>query len=218
MINLKVNKIIKFLLISDLIFWAGWGLVSPIFSVFIVLYIQGGNSFVASMAAAIYYVLFAVLRVPMGLYLDGKRSQRADYAFTLTGFLIASVVSFGFIFATLPWHIYILQVAHTIGLTMNFAGFSGLFTRNLEKGRESTTQGIDGTLVSIGGAISAVIGGLLTEHYGYYGFQLVFILVGMLGLLGSVALLFIRNDLEKNTGRGLYFNIRDLMQRGEGQN
>jgi predicted MFS family arabinose efflux permease len=163
------------------------------------------------MSSAIYYALLAILRVPMGLYLDSRLSQKTDYFFTVAGLLTASLISFGFIFAARPWHVYALQAIHTIGMAMNFAGFSGLFIRNIDKGRESTIQGIDVTVVSIGGAISAAVGGWLMDNYGY---QLVFVLVGILGLIGSAALFFIRNDLERARGHGLYFTFKDLIQKG----
>lgn len=211
MIKFKVNKIIKYLLISDLIFWTGWGLISPIFAVFVIDQIQGGNALVVGMASAIYSALLAILRVPMGLYLDRRLDQKLDYTFTVIGLLIASLVSFGFIFANRPWHIYILQTIHAVGISLNFAGFSGLFTRNIDKGRESTEQGIDATAVSIGSAVSAIVGGWLVVHYGY---KMVFILVGILGLLGTAVLLFIRDNLEKKDKHGLYFTFRELIQKG----
>jgi len=211
MIKLKVNKIIKYLLISDLIFWGGWGLISPIFAVFVVDQIQGGDAFVVGVASAIYSGLLAILRVPLGLYLDNRLNQKLDYAFTAAGLLIASLVSFGFIFATRPWHIYALQTIHAVGIALNSAGFAGLFTRNIDKGRESTEQGIDATTVSIGSAVSAIVGGWLVVHYGY---KMVFILVGILGLLGTAVLLFIWDNLEKKEKRGLYFTFRELIQKG----
>jgi len=210
MIKFKINKIIKVLLVSDLIFWAGWGLVAPIFAVFIVQQIQGGNALVVGVAAAIYSALLAILRIPMGLYLDSQPNQKADLLFTAAGLFIAAFVSFGFIFATAPWHIYALQAIHAIGMAMNLSGFSALFTRNIDKGRESTEWGIDATVVSIGSAASAIIGGWIVMRFGY---TMVFSLVGILGLLGSAALLFIKNDLDKNSGRGLYFSFKELLQK-----
>ena len=211
MIKFKVNKIIKFLLISDLIFWTGWGLISPIFAVFVVEKIQGGDALVVGVAAAIYSGLLGLLRVPMGLYLDNRPNPKNDFAFTAGGLLIASVVSFGFMFATQPWHVYVLQALHSVGLAMNFSGFSGLFTRNIDKGRESTEQGIDSTVVNIGTAVSAIVGGWIVLQFGY---PTVFALVGILGLMGWAALLFIKDDLERNPGHGLYFNFRELLQKG----
>jgi MFS family permease len=211
MIKLRINKIIKFLLLSDLIFWSGWGLVAPIFAVFIVDRIESGDAFVVGVAAAIYSGLLALLRIPMGLYLDSRSSQKIDYAFTAGGLIIASMASFGFIYAALPWHIYVLQIFHAIGMAMNFSGFSGLFTRNIDKGRESTEQGIDSTVVNIGTAVAALTGGWLVVRFGY---AIVFMLVGIMGLFGAAALLFIKNDLDKRNSRGLYFSFKELMQKG----
>ena len=64
MIKLKVNKIIKFLLISDLIFWTGWGLISPIFAVFIIEKIHGGDALVVGVTAAITAVCWLFCACP----------------------------------------------------------------------------------------------------------------------------------------------------------
>jgi len=50
MISLKVNKIIKYLLLSDLVFWTGWGLVSPILAIYVVRQIAGGTELVVGIA------------------------------------------------------------------------------------------------------------------------------------------------------------------------
>jgi hypothetical protein len=60
----KVNKIVKYLILADIAFWTGWGLVSPVFAIFIVEKIQGGTALVVGIATAIYWLFRSLLVLP----------------------------------------------------------------------------------------------------------------------------------------------------------
>jgi len=75
------------------------------------------------------------------------------------GFLIASLVPFGFIFAKFPWHVYLLQVIHAFAMAMNFSAWAMIFIRHIDKGKESTEWNLGGCLVGLGSGISGAIGG-----------------------------------------------------------
>ncbi|MFZ3073862.1 MAG: MFS transporter [Minisyncoccales bacterium] len=210
MIKFKVNRIIKFLLLSDFVFWSGWGLVAPIFAIFIVDKVVGGNEFVVGISTAIYSALSALLRIPLGLFLDNQPHERSDLWFAITGLWIASLSSLFFAFAFLPWHIYVLQAIHATGMAMNLSGWTALYTRHIDKGRESTEWGISAVSVGVGAALTAVIGGWMAANF---GFKAVFICVGITGFLGSAMLLFIYRQIQKGSGHGLYFSLKELARK-----
>ena len=193
-LQLNINRIIRYLIWSDVVFYAGWGLITPIFAIFIIEKIHGGDFIVVGIATSIYWILMSILRVPFGLFLDTKKGERDDYAFMVTGLLIASTVPFGYIYATAPWHLYVLQAIYALGMAMSLAGWSAIFTRNIDKGHESTEWGLSATGYSIGTGIAGVVGGYAVETF---GFNPVFIGVGILGLLGTLLLLGIRQDVLK---------------------
>jgi MFS family permease len=211
MINLKVNRVIRYLLISDFIFWSGWGLVAPILAIFVVKQIQGGSEMVVGIATAIYWILLSLLRVPLGIYLDSQGDEKLNYYCMTAGLFAASFVSFGFMFVIFPWHLYVLQALHAVAMVANFTGWSALFTRHIDKGREATEWGLDATSVGIGTGLSALVGSWAAAQF---GFKTVFLLVGILGLIGSFLLLIIRKDMDKKAGHGIYFNFRDLIRKG----
>ena len=210
MIKIKVNKIIKVLLWSDFVFWSGWGLVAPIFAIFIVQEITGGNEFVIGVSTAIYTAISTLLRIPMGFFLDNQPHEKTDLAFAIFGLVIASLSSFGFAWAYLPWHLYLLQAIHAVGMAMNLSGWTALYTRHIDKGRESTEWGISAVSVGVGGALTAVIGGWAATRF---GFDAIFIAVSLIGLAGAAILFFIKREIEKNSGHGLYFSFKELIQR-----
>jgi predicted MFS family arabinose efflux permease len=191
--KIQLNKIAKYLILSDLIFYSGWGLISPIFAVFILDLINGGNAFVVGLASGINLVSRSLLRIPFGIYAD--KSSRVSYHFMFWGLLFAALVPIGFIFSSTPLHIYLLQAFLGAMLAMSTAGWTCLFARHMDKGSESTEWGVDAVAVGIGPGIASVIGGAAVT---YFSFQYVFIGVTLLGLIGVFILLFIKKDILKN--------------------
>jgi len=212
MFGIKINRIVKYLVLSDLAFWTGWGLITPVFAIFIVERIDGGSAFVAGMASAIYWILKSFLRVPIGMFLDTCPGEQDDYLFLVIGLFIAALVPFGFIFATLPFHIYLLQALYGMSMAMSLSGWSAIFTRHIDKGREATEWGIDATLIGFGVGISGAIGGWAVTRF---GFEPVFIGVGILGLLGAILLLGFRNDIKGVFGHGLHFSFKEIFHETE---
>jgi len=208
--RIKMNRVVRYLILSDLVFYAGWGLITPIFAIFIIEKIHGGDPIVVGLATSIYWILMSILRIPFGVFLDTKKGEKDDYAFTVTGLLIASLVPFGYLYATYPWHLYILQTIYGTGMAMSLAGWSAIFTRNIDKGHESTEWGLSATSYSIGTGAAGIIGGYAVEKF---GFNPVFIGVGILGLLGAILLFGIKRDLVKEHRASVvrfYANPRDF--------
>ena len=212
MVNLKINRITKYLILSDLVFYAGWGLITPIFAIFIVQKIQGGDALVAGLSSAIYLILMSLLRVPIGIFLDSRPGERDDYWFLTIGLFIAALVPFGFIFAKFPWHIYSLQAIHAIAMAMSLSAWPAIFTRHIDKGIESTEWGLDATSVGLGAGISGAIGGWAVTQF---GFNPVFIAVGIIGLIGAALLLFLRKDIKGVFDHGFRFSLKEIFQKEE---
>jgi len=196
------NRIIKYLVLSDLAFWAGWGLIAPIFAVFIIEKIDGGTIFVAGVAASVYWILRSILRIPIGMFLDRHTSERDDYLFLTAGLFIAALTPIGFIFAKVPWHIYVLQAIHATSMAISLSGWSAIFTRHIDKGKEATEWGLDATSIGLGMGISGIIGGWAVTQFGFYA---VFIAVSVLGVMGVLLLLCLRNDI-----KGVFDNGFDM--------
>jgi len=211
-INLKINRVIKYLVLSDLVFWTGWGLIMPVFAIFIMERIEGGSAFVVGIAAAIYWITKSFFRIPIGIFLDTCPGERDDYWFLVAGLFLAALVPFGFIFAFLPLHIYLLQVVCGIAMAMSLSGWSAIFTRHIDRGRESTEWGIDATLIGFGIGVSGAIGGWAVTQF---GFSPTFIAVGILGLIGTSLLLFLKNDIKGVFDHGLHFSFKDFFQKAE---
>ncbi len=206
-ISLTPNKVIKFLILSDLVFWTGWGLINPIFAIFVIDKIVGGSIFVVGIASAVYWITKSLFRIPIGVFLDTCPSEKDDYFALVAGLFITALIPFGYIFAKIPLHIYILQGIHGFALAMSLSGWTAIFTRHIDKGRESTEWGLNATSVGLGTAVAAAVGGWAVTQY---GFTPVFMVVGILGLIGVALLFGLRNQIRGVFDHGLHFSLKDV--------
>jgi len=196
-----LNKVIKYLVLSDLVFYTGWGLISPLFAIFVLESIIGGSAFAVGMAAGINLIIRSLLRVPFGIYAD--KNQKIAYHLMLWGLFISAFIPIGYIFANSVWDIYILQAILGAVLAMSTAGWTAIYSRHLDKKKESTEWGIDAVAVGIGPGIAGMVGGTLIT---YFSFNLAFTLVAIIGLIGVALLLFIKKDILKKNNLIPSFN------------
>jgi MFS family permease len=193
LMGVPLNRIARYLIWSDLVFYSAWGLISPIFAVFILGMISGGNAFVVGLASGINLVIRSILRIPFGIYADKKTN--IAYNFMFWGLFFSALVPLGYLFSTLPIQIYILQAFLGAMLAMSTAGWTSLFSRHLDKGKESTEWGVDAVAVGLGPGITSILGGIAVT---YFSFNYVFIAVSLVGLIGVSLLLFIKKQILKN--------------------
>ena len=187
-----INKVIKVLIVSDFFLMASWGLITPILAIFVVNKIQGGDASVAGIAIGIYWILKALIQIPVGKFLDKTVGEKDDYYFVIFGMIIASLVPIGFIFATLPWHVYVLQAIHAVGMAMVIPAWGGIFMRHVDKGKEAMSWGFESSSLSFGTGIAGIVGGIVAK---IYGFLPIFLGVTTFGLIATFLLFLIAKDL-----------------------
>lgn len=208
--KIKLNKIIKYLILADLAFWSGWGLVTPVFAIFISETIIGGNAVVAGLAFGIYWTVKSFFQYPIGLYLDNKKGDKDDYFFLVCGFLISSLIPIGYIFTQYPWQVYILQVFYGVGMAMSIAGWRALFTRSIDKGQESSQWSLDDALLGFGQGILGLLSGLAVF---YLGFKFTFIIASCFGLISIVLLMQLRSNIKGVFDEDILLNLKKIFMK-----
>ena len=162
-----MNKVIKFLILSDVALASGFGFVNPIFAIFLTERIIGGNIEVAGYAAAIYWIVISLTVVPFGKYLDKNHGEKDDFWFIVIGNILASSAILGYIFSYLPWHIYLLQTILSLGISMNISAYPAVFTRHIDKGRESFDWSTRAAMIGIGAGVAGALGGIVANRFGF---------------------------------------------------
>jgi MFS family permease len=209
--KIQPNAVIKYLIFSDFVFWSGWGLISPIFAVFVIEKVQGGTLAVVGLASGIYWVLKSLLRIPIGIFLDSRKGEEDDFWFLFFGLILSSLVPFGYLMAKYPFHIYLLQSLQALGMAMCLSGWTAIFTRHIDFGKEATEWGLDATFVGLGIGISGILGGLIANSF---GFQVVFVLVGILGILSALLLFGILKLISpRSLKKGLIFSFKEIFEK-----
>lgn len=187
----SINVVIKFLIINDLFFTSAWGLLAPIFAIFILNDIVAGDvakgAQVAGFTAFIYWTVKSFLQIPISRYLDRNHGERDDFWFMVAGLFLASMAPFGFLISFLPWHIYGFQVLHALGMALVIPSWNAIFTRHMDKDRVAFEWAMDSTCIGLGAGITGGVGGIMAS---LWGFEVILVIVGTSTLFSSFLLLF----------------------------
>lgn len=192
----SINKIIKVLAASDVALLTGFGFIAPIFAIFVSERITLGSAkeavMVTGFAMAVYWGVKSILQIPFGKYLDQNHGEKDDLYFVIIGNFLAAISAFGFIFAYMPWHIYLLKGIYSLGMAMNVPAWSAIFTRHIDKGKEAFEWSTRSTAIGIGAAVSGALGGVVA---GNFGFNVLFVGVGIFVLISAFLPILIYKDI-----------------------
>ena len=187
-----INKVIKILITSDFLLQSGWGLIGPIFAIFLTKQIQGGDLKMVGFVASTYWITKSIIQPFIAHYLDKNHGEKDDFIFLVTGMYIANLIPLGYIFSTQPWHIFTLEFILGLAMACVVPTWSAIFTRHINKGREAFSWSLESTGIGFAAGFAGAIGAWLAS---IFGFKIVFVLVSLFGLLSSSALLMIRNSI-----------------------
>ncbi|MDP1629437.1 MAG: MFS transporter [bacterium] len=194
---LPINKIIKVLILSDFIIASAFGLVAPIFALFLTDKIQGGTIETVGFAMAFYWVAVVLTRLPIARYVDRTESEKDDFYFMILGSILISIVPFLFLASSKIWHIYLIQMFYGLGYSLRLPGWYGMFTRHIDKGQEGYDWSMDTVLAGAGSAVTAALGGVLAARL---GFEILFMFIGIMAIFGSAVLIFLYYIVAPNHG------------------
>ncbi len=171
------------MVIGDVMFFSAFGLIGPIFAVFVTNQIAGATVATVGFAAMVNLLVRAILQMPVARYIDKHKGEKDDFLFMVVGSTLISIVPFAYLFVTLPIHLYLAQVVLGIGGALTNPGWFAIFTRHIDKGKEGTEWTLENVGVGLAAAGAAAIGGILAERLGFHN---LFLIVGILSLIGLV--------------------------------
>lgn len=190
--NIGLNKVIRILIASDFLLQSGWGLIGPIFAIFITEHIKGGSLAVVGLIAATYWVVKSIIQPFIARYFDTVKGERDDFKFLFRGMIIANLMPLGYLLANEIWHIFLLEFIRGLAMACVVPTWSAIFTRHIDKGWEAFSWSIESTGFGLAAGFAAAFGGIIAT---FLGFKTVFILVSFFGLMSTFILLSIRDQL-----------------------
>lgn len=196
---MKINHVIRTLVLSDFFINAGFSVFAPIFAVFVTKQIPDGSLQVIGFGAALVQVFKVTLQIPVARYLDRNHGEYDDFYSMVFGSFLISMVPFLYLFASLPVHVYIFSAIYGIGLAFLVPPWYAIFTRHIDKMKENVEWSMDSVAIGIASASTAALGGVMATKL---GFESVFVLGGILAVCGSMLQIKIYKDLKAKVGHG----------------
>jgi MFS family permease len=190
----KLNNVVKCLIAFDTSIVAAGALIAPIFAIFVVNNIVGGSAAVVGFATSIYMVSFSIARLTSAYYVDKKLSERGRVALSVVGVLMVGTSFLLCVAASRLWHVYALQALNGIGTALRYSPIMSLFTRYIDKGRESFEWGLYAVSTSLGQAFAASVGGALVDEF---GFEAVFVITGGTIMVSSIISLALYREVKR---------------------
>lgn len=196
---MRINHVIRTLILSDFYLNTGLGLFGPIFAIFITKQIVGGSIEVVGFAAGITQLFKVILQIPIAKYLDRNHGEYDDFYSMILGGALISLAPFLYLMASQVSHIYLIQALYGVGLAFLVPPWYAIFSRHLDKLHENIEWSFESVAIGIATAGSAAIGGVLANKF---GFQVVFIVAGILSFFSIFNQLKIFNDLKAKVKQG----------------
>jgi MFS family permease len=170
---------------------SGFGLVAPIFANFIEERGVGGVE-VVGIAAAIFLFTKSLGQIPAAKLVDHIEGDRDDFLAMFIGSVLYSIIPIMYIFIKEPYQLYIVQFIYGVFAAFVFPAWMAIFTRHIASGTEGMAWGTYQTLVDLGTAIAAFIGGLICK---WYQWTALFIVISIVTFIGSMLLLSAYRDI-----------------------
>ncbi len=183
-----MNKPLRALIISDLFIMSSFGLIQPIFSIYILNNIAGATIASAGMAITIQLFTKALFQIIVGKWTDDEKGNCRELYAMLAGSMLISIVPLGYLICKDVAGIYIIQVLYGLGQALAYPSWKVLFNRYINQDKAGYEFSIYDTTIGFGVATAAAIGGYFAETY---SFLPLFIAVSILSFLGTMFLTYI---------------------------
>ena len=151
-------------------------------------------------AAAIAQIFKVIFQIPIANYLDKNHGEYDDFYSLIAGSSLVALVPFLYFFASQEVHIYFIQALYGIGLALAVPPWYAIFTRHIDHLQENIEWSLESVGIGIASSLAAAVGGILASQI---GFRHVFLLGGVLAIVGMLFQIFIFVDLKAKVSRGM---------------
>ncbi len=180
--HFKINSIVEAFIISETFLWSAWNFITPIFAIFVINNIKGGNIQIAALAFSVYLITRVIFEIIAGKFLTGK-SDRDKLVITIFGMMLMSVAYIGFSFTHSIPLLFSFYCLIGIGLGVASPAKYALFTNSIDKEKATSEWSLYDAVTLLGIASATALGGFIASQY---GFSTLFILASIINLLGII--------------------------------
>lgn len=173
-----VNRAERVLLIGSNMWYFGEGMLGPLFAVFAERI--GGDILDISWAWATYLVVTGVLMIVFGKLWDSIHNKAG---LMVAGYALNALCTFGYLFVSSPWHLFIVQIGLGIASAMATPTWDALYQKHESKKRVGFLWGLSEGSALIFTGISTIIGGFIVS---YYSFKALFIIMGIIQIASTL--------------------------------
>lgn len=177
----SINKFIIFLISLNMFGEMVQGFVAPVLAIFARDHLAGGTLATAGVAIGIFWITKSILQIFVGRYLDAVGGEKNEFLALLIGNTIIALVPFLYLGVTTTSDLYLVQGLLGIGGALAVPPWFVLFSRHIDKNKETLEWSINSTVsFGIGAGVSGIIGGQIVEAL---GFSQLFVIAGLAGIV-----------------------------------
>ncbi len=187
----KVNRVVRHFIFADLALLSGWGLVSPIFSIFVTQKIAGADLVTVGIAASTYWLTRSILQIPIGSFLDHSNKERRELYTLIAGLLLAAFSAFALIVVATAAQLYLIQFVYGVGIALYATAWNEVFSKHLDRNKIALEWAMDSSGLGFASGIAGFLGAYVAS---LFGFNYVFIAAGFFSILAAV-IIFLLPDL-----------------------
>ena len=196
---MKINQVVRTLVLADFFVNAGFSVFAPVVAIFITHQIVGGTIEAIGFGAAIVQLCKITVEIPLSKVLDRNHGEYDDFWALMIGSALVAIVPFLYLLATSMIHIYIIEAIYGVGIAFTVPPWYAIFTRHIDKLQASFEWTLDSVSIGLAAAGAAALGGVLAQKY---GFNFVFITGGVFAIVGGILQIAIFKHIKKKVPRG----------------
>ena len=182
--NIQMNKKLLLLILSDVLILSSFGLIGPIFAIFIIGNLEGGTIVAAGLSTTIFLVVKSVVQLPLSKYFIDREKHKTRSLLFGTSLII--LVPFIYLTAKSVYAIYAAQAIYGLGAAMAYPSWFSLFTTYMDKKHRGFEYTLWSTSIGVGTAVTAFFGAKIAD---LLGFRALFLVVGLVAFLGFTLLI-----------------------------
>lgn len=178
-----INPVVKFLIISDVLVVGATAMLAPLFALYIESFIKDGSAIVVSVAMGVFLISRSILQIPIATFIDKVKGEKDDFVLMFVFSILMSLTPLLYLIISTPMQLYFVQAILGLFTAITYPSYMAIFTRHVDKNKEGTEWGIYYTMIDLGSAALAVIGGYLVEDFGFNTLIWSVVFISMLGSL-----------------------------------